>query len=108
MCYAVNQLTRACSETAQEHMTAAKHALRYLKGHPDLLIIFKRGQFQLHGYVDASLASNPDTRKSTTGSIFLLGGGSFSFGSKTQSLFTQSTVESKLMELSYASKRAVY
>lgn len=66
MCYAVNQLTRACSKPAQAHMTAAKHALRHLKGHPDLPIIFKKGQFQLHGYVDASFGANPDTRKSTT------------------------------------------
>ena len=29
LCYAVNQLTRACSKSAEIHMTAAKHALRY-------------------------------------------------------------------------------
>ena len=32
LCYAVNQLTRACSKPAEIHMTAAKHALRYLRG----------------------------------------------------------------------------
>ena len=31
LCYAVNQLTRACSKPAEIHMTAAKHALRYLR-----------------------------------------------------------------------------
>ena len=30
LCYAVNQLTRACSKPAEINMTAAKHALRYL------------------------------------------------------------------------------
>ena len=29
LCYAVNQLTRACSKSAGIHMTAAKHALRH-------------------------------------------------------------------------------
>ena len=30
LCYAVNQLTRACNRPAEVHMTAAKHVLRYL------------------------------------------------------------------------------
>ena len=42
MSYAVNQLTRAFSKPAHAHMTASKHALRYLKGHPDLPITYKR------------------------------------------------------------------
>lgn len=108
MCYSVNQLTRSCSKPAQAHMTAAKHALRYLKGHPDLPITFKKGQFQLHGFTDASFGANPDTRKSTTGSIFFLSGGPISFGSKTQSIVAQSTVEAELNALSYGSKEAVY
>ena len=32
ICYAVNQLTRACSKPAAIHLTAAQHLLRYLKG----------------------------------------------------------------------------
>ena len=44
LCYAVNQLTRACSKPAKIHMTAAKHALRYLRGIIDLPIMYKRGQ----------------------------------------------------------------
>ena len=35
LCYAVYQLTRACSKPAEVHMTAAKHALRYLRGTTD-------------------------------------------------------------------------
>ena len=62
ICHSVNQLTRAGNKPAQTRMTAAKHALRHLKGHPDLPIIYKRGQFRLHGYTDASFAANPDTQ----------------------------------------------
>ena len=39
LCYAVNQLTRACSKPAEIHMTAAKHVLRYLRGTTDLPIV---------------------------------------------------------------------
>lgn len=106
--YTANQLTRACSAPGQVHMIAAKHALRYLRGKPDLPIIFKRGQFRMAAYTDASFGANPDNRKSTTGYLFFLGGGLISFGSKTQSLTAQSTVESELQALSYSAREAVY
>ena len=96
LCYAINQLTRACSKPAEVHMTAAKHALRYLRGTTDLSIVYKRGQFRMVSYTDVSFEANPDNRKSTTGYIFFLGGGLIRFGSKTQSLTAQSTVESEL------------
>ena len=83
LCYAVNQLTRACSKPAEMHMTAAKHALRYLRGTTDLPIVYKRGKFRMVSYTDASLGANPDNHKSTTGYIFFLSGGLISFGSKT-------------------------
>ena len=96
LCYAVNQLTTACSKPAEIHMTAAKHTLRFLRGTTDLPIVYKRGQFWMVSYTDASFGVNPDNRKSTTGYLFFLGGGLISFGSKTQSLTAQSTVESGL------------
>ena len=106
--YAVHQLTRACSNPAQVHMTAAKHVLRYLRGTPDLPIVYKQERFRLIGYTDASFGANPDNGKSTTGYLFFLGGALISFGSKTQSLTAQSTVESELQALSYGAKEAVY
>ena len=56
-------------------MTAAKHVLRYLQGTTDLPIVYKRGQFRMASYTDASFGANPDNRKSTTGYLFFLGGG---------------------------------
>ena len=108
LCYAVNQLTRACIKPAEIHITAAKYALRYLRGTTDLPIVYKRGQFGMVSYTDPSFRANPDNRKSTTGYIFFLGGGLISFGSKTQSLTAQSTVASELQALSYGAKEAVY
>ena len=108
LCYAVDQLTRACSKPVEIHMTAAKHALRCLRGTTDLPIMYKRGRFRMVLYTDASFGANPDSRKSTTGYLFFLGGGLISFGSKTQSLTAQSTVESKLQALRYGARKAVY
>ena len=108
LCYAVNQLTRACSKPAEIYMTTAKDALRYLRGTTDLPIVHKRGKFRMVSYTDASFGANPDNRKSTTGCLFFLGGGLISFGSKTQSLVAQSTVESELQVPSYGAREAVY
>ena len=106
--YAVNQLTRACNRPAEVYMTAAKHVLRYLRGKPDLPITYRKGQLRLVSYTDASFGANPDNRKSTTGYLFFLGGAPISFGSKTQSLTAQSTVESELQALSYGAREGVY
>ena len=103
LCYAVNQLTRACSKPAEIRMTSAKHALCDLRGATDLPIVYKSVS-----YTNASFGSKPDNRKSTTGYLFFLGGGLISFGSKTQSLTGQSTVENGLQALSYGTREAVY
>ena len=108
LCNAVNQLRGACSNPAEIHTTAAKHALRYLRGTTDLPIVYKRGQYWMVSYTDASFGANPDNRISTTGYLFFLGRGLMSFGSKTQSLTAQSTVESELQALSYGAREAVY
>ena len=89
-------------------MTTAKHALRYLRGATDPPIVYKRGQFRMVSYTDASFGANPDNRKSTIGYLFFLGGGLISFGSKTQSLTAQSTVKSELQTLSYGARGVVY
>ena len=81
LCYAVNQLTRACNRPAD------------LRGTPDLQITYRKGQLRLVSYTDASFGANPNNRKSTTGYLFFLGGAPISFGSKTQSLTAQSTAQ---------------
>ena len=108
LCYAVNQLTRACSKPAEIHMTAANYALRYLRGTTDLSIVCNRGQFRMVSYTGALFGANPNNRKSTTGYLVFLGGGFIRLGSKTQSLTAQSTVESELQALSYGAREAVY
>ena len=51
LCYAVNQLTRACNRPAD------------LRGTPDLQITYRKGQLRLVSYTDASFGANPNNRK---------------------------------------------
>ena len=67
--YAVLQLKRATSKPST-HLKKAKHALRYLKGHQELDIVYRSGYFKLQAFADANYANDPDKRRSRSGYIF--------------------------------------
>ncbi|KAL0444601.1 UNVERIFIED_CONTAM: Retrovirus-related Pol polyprotein from transposon TNT 1-94 [Sesamum latifolium] len=60
----------------------------------------------LEGYSDASWIPNVEDHSSTTGWVFLLGGGAISWDSKKQTFITNSTMESEFVALAAAGKRA--
>ncbi|GJX56434.1 zinc finger, CCHC-type containing protein [Tanacetum coccineum] len=60
----------------------------------------------LEGYTDASWTSNTEDNSSTSGWVFLLGGGAISWASKKQTCITGSTMESEFMALAAAGKEA--
>ncbi|GJR71230.1 hypothetical protein Tco_0083595 [Tanacetum coccineum] len=59
----------------------------------------------LQGYTDASWISNTEDNSSTSGSIFLLGGGVIFWASKKQTCITGSIMESKFVALAVAGKK---
>ena len=77
--FAVNRLSRYCSNPTQEHHAAAKRILRYLKGTVNLRITYTGSAErspQLIGYCDADWAQDKDSkRKSTSGYVFIMCGG---------------------------------
>nr|GEZ54314.1 zinc finger, CCHC-type [Tanacetum cinerariifolium] len=60
----------------------------------------------LKGYTDASWISNIEDNSSTSGWVFLVGGGVISWASKKQTCITGSNIESKFVALAAASKEA--
>ena len=60
----------------------------------------------LEGYTDASWISNTEDNSSTSGWVFLLGGGAISWASKKQTCITSSTMESEFVALAAAGKEA--
>ncbi|GJW68278.1 hypothetical protein Tco_0122702 [Tanacetum coccineum] len=60
----------------------------------------------LKGYTDASWISNTGDNSSTSGWVFLLGGGVISWASKEQTCITGSTIESKFVALAAAGNAA--
>ena len=88
--YATTVLCRGMSKPTNAHLVGLKRVLRYPKGTPDLPIKFRRGQWELHGYCDASFAGSSEAlrKRSTTGYLFTLAGEVVSSSSTLQKKLT--------------------
>ena len=81
--YATSVLSRYMQSPGETHLKAAKRVLRYVKGTYDFGIAYtsvKDGCLQ--GFSDSDWAGCPDDMKSTTGYVFSLGSGVFSWVSR--------------------------
>ena len=72
--HAVGVMSRFMSRPGKQHWEAVKWILRYLKGSSDTCLYFTGASLKLQGYVDADFAGDIDSRKSTNGFVFTLGG----------------------------------
>jgi len=107
---AISKLSQYLHDPSVNHMTAAKHLLRYFKGTVHFRQVYSAGQSpKLAGYVDPDHANDEDDRKSFSGYCFFLDDKSaaISYSSKKQSLVAQSTMESETVALSHAAKEAL-
>ncbi|GJW96667.1 zinc finger, CCHC-type containing protein [Tanacetum coccineum] len=78
-----------------EHKGTMNYGLSYM-GYPSVL----------EGYSDASWINHVEDSSSTSGWVFLLGGGAISWASKKQTCITGSTMESEFVALAAAGKEA--
>ena len=106
---AVGKLSQHMSKPNKEHWAAAKRVLRYIKGTLQFGLYFERSDnFELIGYSDADWAGDVDTRKSTSGYIFMLGKATVAWASKKQSVVALSTTEAEYIALCSATQEAVW
>ena len=106
---AVGVVAKFSSSPNQSHLTAAKRILRYLKGTLNLAIRYQKLEDEeLIGYTDADWAGDLDDRHSTTGNIFMMGGGPVSWLSKKQAIVALSTSEAEYVALSFATQEVVW
>jgi hypothetical protein len=107
---AVGALARYMSRPTVAHWQVAKGVLRYVAGTADYGIIFGRidNSKAVVGFCDADFAGDVDTRRSTTGYVYLLHGGAISWSSRLQSTVAVSTVEAEYMSAAAAVKEALW
>ncbi|GJV74130.1 zinc finger, CCHC-type containing protein [Tanacetum coccineum] len=102
----VGKVSRYTSNPSTQHSQAIHRVLKYLKKTMDYRLTYTGYPLVLEGYTDASWISNTEDNSSTSGWVFLLGGGAISWDSKKQTCITSSTMESEFVALSAAGKEA--
>ena len=104
----VGALARHMANPSTEHWAAAKGVLRYLAGTLKQGIRYKQSNIGVAGYCDADYASDMDTRRSTTGFVYILHGGAISWNSKLQPTVAVSTSEAEYMAAAQAVKEGLW
>ena len=72
------------------------------------MLIYSGADLNPIGYTDSDFMSDKDSRKSTSGSIFTLGGGAVVWRSVKQSSIADSTMEAEYIAACEAAKEAVW
>ena len=109
--FAVGRLSRHLAAPVQQHLTAAKHVLRYLSGTRTLALIFKpppassdatASTTPIVVYCDSSWGNDLSNRKSTSGILVTLFGNAIHWASKKQSCVSLSTTEAEYYAMAHA------
>jgi hypothetical protein len=105
--FAVNWLARYSAAPAERHMKAAHRILRYLRSTPYRGIRYgdDRG---LELYTDAAYGDDLETRRSTTGFVFMLSGGPILWRSTRQPIVTTSSTEAEYVAASTATQSGIW
>ena len=109
--FIVNQLAQHCNDPGEQHWKAGKKVLRYLAATRRFGISFSGGESNvdtLIAFSDADYAGDVDTRRSTSGFLFMLNGGVVSYCSRRQKCVARSTMESEYIAASEGASEAVF
>lgn len=103
--FAVNVASRFQNKPTQAHWNAVKRIIQYLKQTVNYCISYEFGKnINLAGYSDTDYAEDADTRRSTTGYVFLLNGSAITWSSRRQSSVSLSTTEAEFVAGSSATR----
>ena len=107
--FSVSLLSRFMASPTKLHAQAVKKVLRYLKGTADFGIWYDgQGTGELLVYTDSDFAGDIDSRKSTSGYVFLLDNAAVAWCSKKQPIVTLSTTEAEYVAASTCACQAIW
>ena len=108
--YAVGIVSRYMEEPRGSHWAAVKQILRYLAGTIHYGVVYKRlgTADSLVGYSDSDLAGDVDDRKSTSGSVFLLGTSLVTWVSQKQRVVALSACEAEYIASANAACQGIW
>lgn len=109
LAFALSMLSRHMAEPSKGALTLALGVLRYLAGTREMGLHFEKGADLLFvGYSDSDWAGDPVTRRSTTGYVYMLGGGTVSWLSQLQRTVAVSSVEAEYQATATAVREALW
>ena len=107
--FSVGQAAKFAHNPGPRHWTALKRILRYLKGTMELCLTYtKTGKPEIQGYSDSDWAGDVDTRRSTTGCVFIRLGGAILWKSSQQKGVALSSTEAELVAISNSARKALW
>ena len=108
--YVVGIVSRYMEEPRGGHWTAVKQILRYLAGTVHFGVVYKKlvSTSSLVGYSDSDLAGDIDDRKSTSGSVFLLGSSLVTWMSQKQRVVALSSCEAEYIASANAACQGIW
>ena len=108
--FAVGYVSRFIQRPTTEHEQAVKRILRYVAGTSDYGLHYPRcpGAEHFIEYNDSDLASNIDTSKSTSGTLFFLGKCLIRWQSVKQQVVAMSSCEAEYIAATTASTQALW
>jgi hypothetical protein len=113
LAFAIQKLSQFSSNPSAEHLTALKRVFRYLAYVRDQNLGLTYGGKEkwpedIVGYSDSDWASDLDDRRSTSGFVFMLGGGAISWSSKKQASPATSSCEAEYMDAAHCARHAIW
>ena len=108
ICYVVGIVSCYQSNPRMGRWIEVKHILKYLRKTRDYMLLYLGGDLNPIGYTDSDFQLDKDNRKSTSGSIFTLGGEAVVWRSIKQSSSADSTREVKYIAAYEAAKESVW
>src|SRR6201984_1837554 len=107
--FAVTKLSQFAANPTEDHLNRAYYICRYLLGTADYALVYDGStDGGLCAFADSDWASDPITRKSTTGYLVKLSGAIFSWNSRAQKTIALSSTEAEYMSLSDTSKQLIW
>ncbi|XP_062103179.1 secreted RxLR effector protein 161-like [Humulus lupulus] len=102
-------LGRYLSNPGMDHWIAAKRVMRYLQRTKGYMLTYKKsGRLEVVRYSNSDFAGCQDSRKSTSGYIYLLAGGAISWKSIKQTLVASSTMATEFVACYEASNHGIW
>jgi hypothetical protein len=108
--FAVKELTKHLLHPTETHMHACDRVIRYLyfSRYKSLAVSRSSPSLDIQTFTDADWASNPDTRRSTTGFFLSIDGLPIMYRSADQKSVSLSTCEAELFALSQGMRMVIY